>query len=126
MSSNLEILLDNLQYAILCGIALFTPFIVQYSFLDRHGKYPLLNPKKSLEFTANRVVGEFIADSKNIFAKGRALFKDQPYRANTDMGNIIVIPHQFLDGLKHNKHLNFEVAFTCKYTVCGASYVFSD
>ncbi|PTD02359.1 Cytochrome P450 monooxygenase trt6 [Fusarium culmorum] len=108
MLSNLNIILDNHQYAILCSITLFTIFIVRYSFLDRNGKYPFLNPKKAFELTTNRVVSEFIGDSKNILAKGRALYKDQPYRANTDWGEVVIIPPQFLSELKSHKDLNFQ------------------
>ncbi|EKJ72481.1 hypothetical protein FPSE_07362 [Fusarium pseudograminearum CS3096] len=110
MSSDLDIILDNHQYAILCSIALFTIFIARYSFLDRNGKYPFLNPKKTFELTTNRVVNEFIGDSKNVLAKGRALYKDQPYRANTDWGEVVIIPPQFLSELKSHKDLNFQSA----------------
>jgi cytochrome P450 len=109
MSSNFGILLDNHQYALLCSIGLFTLFLARYSFLDRNKKYPFLNPKKSLELTTNRVVSEFIANSKNVLAKGRALYKDQPYRANTDWGELVVIPPEFLNDLKSHKDLNFQV-----------------
>ncbi|GKU15888.1 unnamed protein product [Fusarium langsethiae] len=107
MSSNLDILLDNHQYAILCSITLFTLFLMRYSLFDSNKKYPLLNPKRSLELTTNRVVSEFIANSKNILAKGRALYKDQPYRANTDWGEVVVIPPEFLNELKSHKDLDF-------------------
>ncbi|KAL3584586.1 hypothetical protein FPOAC2_14366 [Fusarium poae] len=108
MLSNLNIILDNHQYEILCSITLFTIFIVRYSFLDRNGKYPFLNPKKAFELTTNRVVSEFIGDSKNVLAKGRALYKDQPYRANTDWGEVVIIPPQFLSELKSHKDLDFQ------------------
>nr|CEG04886.1 unnamed protein product [Fusarium clavum] len=107
MSTKLDTILENPQYAILCGITVFTLFIVQFSLLDRGGKYPLLNPKGSFELTTNRVVREFINDSKNILEKGKSLFKGQLYRANTDWGQVVVIPPQFLDALKSHKDLNF-------------------
>ncbi|KAH6991556.1 cytochrome P450 [Fusarium venenatum] len=107
MPSNLNIILDNNQYALLCSVTLFTLFIVRYSFLH-NGKYPFLNPKKTFELTTNRVVREFIGNSKNVLAKGRALYKDQPYRANTDWGEVVIIPPQFLSELKSHKDLDFQ------------------
>ncbi|RFN48892.1 putative cytochrome p450 monooxygenase (lova) [Fusarium flagelliforme] len=107
MSTKLDTILENPQYAILCGITVFTLVIVQLSLFDRGGKYPLLNPKGSFELTTNRVVREFINDSVNILEKGKSLFKGQLYRANTDWGQVVVIPPQFLDALKSHKDLNF-------------------
>ncbi|KAF4450286.1 putative cytochrome P450 monooxygenase (lovA) [Fusarium austroafricanum] len=99
--------LGNSQYAIFCTIALLTLFILRYSLLDRVVKYPILNPKKPLEFTSSRVIKEFIDDSKNILAQGRSLYRDQPYRANTDWGEVVMIPPQFIDPLKSHKNLDF-------------------
>jgi hypothetical protein len=107
MSTKLDTILENPQYAILCGITVLTLVIVQFSLFDRGGKYPLLNPKGSFELTTNRVVREFINDSVNILEKGKSLFKGQLYRANTDWGQVVVIPPQFLDALKSHKDLNF-------------------
>ena len=69
MSTKLDTILENPQYAILCGITVFTIFFVQFSLLDRGAKYPLLNPKGSFEISTNRVVREFISDSRNLLEK---------------------------------------------------------
>ncbi|KAF5545340.1 ent-kaurene oxidase [Fusarium mexicanum] len=109
MSSYLDLLLGNPQYAIFCGVTLFTLFVIRYSLLGHVTKFPVLNPKKSLELTSNRATQDFIVDSKNILTTGRALYKDQPYRANTDWGKVIVIPPKFLDALKSHKQLDFAI-----------------
>ncbi|KAF5546224.1 ent-kaurene oxidase [Fusarium napiforme] len=109
MSSYLDLLLGNPQYAIFCGVTLLTLFLIRYSLLGHVTKFPLLNPKKSLELTSNRVTQDFIVDSKNILANGRALYKDQPYRAYTDWGKVVVIPPKFLDALKSHKQLDFGI-----------------
>ncbi|WXC61722.1 hypothetical protein SNK03_007595 [Fusarium graminearum] len=107
MLTKLDTILENPQYAILCGITVLTLFIVQFPLFNGGGKYPLLNPKGSFELTTNRVVREFINDSINILEKGKSLFKGQIYRANTDWGQVVVIPHQFLDALKSHRDLDF-------------------
>nr|WDE40061.1 cytochrome P450 CYP68J5 [Fusarium graminearum] len=109
MLTKLDTILESPQYAILCGITVFTLFIVQFSLLDRGRKYPLLNPKGSFEISTNRVIREFISDSRNLLEKGKYLFKGQPYRANTDWGEVVVIPPQFLDALKSHKDLDFTI-----------------
>ncbi|ENH66197.1 hypothetical protein FOC1_g10008224 [Fusarium oxysporum f. sp. cubense race 1] len=109
MSSYLDLLLGNPQYAIFCGVTLFTLFVIRYSLLGHVTKFPVLNPKKSLELTSNRATQDFIADSKNILTNGRALYKDQPYRAYTDWGEVVVIPPKFLDALKSHKQLDFTI-----------------
>jgi len=109
MSSYLDLLLGNPQYAIFCGVTLFTIFVIRYSLLGYVTKFPVLNPKKSLELTSNRATQDFIADSKNILTNGRALYKDQPYRAYTDWGKVVVIPPKFLDALKSHKQLDFTI-----------------
>lgn len=109
MASYLDLLLGNPQYAIFCGITLFTLFIIRYSLPGHVTKFPVLNPKKSLELTSNRVTQDFIVDTKNILTSGRALYKDQPYRAYTDWGKVVVIPPKFLDALKSHKQLDFTI-----------------
>lgn len=109
MSSYLDLLLGNAHYAIFCGVTLFTLFIIRYSLLGHVTKFPVLNPKKSLELTSNRVTRDFIVDSKNILTNGRALYKNQPYRAYTDWGKVIVIPPEFVDALKSHKQLDFSI-----------------
>ncbi|VTT65235.1 unnamed protein product [Fusarium fujikuroi] len=109
MPSYLDLHLGNPQYAIFCGVTLFTLFIIRYSLLGHVTKFPVLNPKKSLELTSNRVTQDFIVDSKNILTNARALHKDQPYRAYTDWGKVVVIPPKFLDALKSHKQLDFEI-----------------
>ncbi|KAF4341300.1 ent-kaurene oxidase [Fusarium beomiforme] len=107
MSSYLDLILGNPQYAIFCGISLFTLFIIRYHLLGHVARFPVLNPKKPLELTSNRATQEFISNSKNILTHGRSLYKEKPYRAYTDWGEVIVIPPQFVDPLKSHKQLDF-------------------
>ncbi|RGP79184.1 putative cytochrome p450 monooxygenase lova [Fusarium longipes] len=109
MTTDLDIVLGKSQYALFCGIALFTLFILRYSFLDNSGnKYPCINPKKPFEFSNGRVVQDFIKNGKEILTKGRALYKDKPYKAYTDVGEVLIIPPKYVDVLKSERQLDFE------------------
>ncbi|KAF4452604.1 putative cytochrome P450 monooxygenase (lovA) [Fusarium austroafricanum] len=107
MSSYLDLILGNPQYAVFCGISLFTLFIIRYSLLGHVASLPVLNPKKPLELTSNRAIREFISNSKNILTNARSLYKKKPYRAYTDWGEVVVIPPEFVDPLRSHKQLNF-------------------
>jgi hypothetical protein len=107
MATDLDLVLSKSHYAIFCTITLVTLFFLRYSLLDHGAKYPILNPKKTFEFSNGRVVHEFIQNSRDLFAKARALYKNQPYKAYTDWGEIIVIPPQYIEDLKSHPKLDF-------------------
>ncbi|KAF5656120.1 ent-kaurene oxidase [Fusarium circinatum] len=92
MSTYIDTILQNPQYAVLSAISLITILVVNFSFFAHEDKYPFLIPKKPLELTDRRVVKEFLANSKSLLANSRTVYKDQPYRAYTEIGNVLVIP----------------------------------
>ncbi|KAF5602836.1 ent-kaurene oxidase [Fusarium subglutinans] len=92
MSTYIDTILQNPQYAVLSAISLITILVVNFSFFAHEDKYPFLIPKKPLELTDRRVVKEFLANSKSLLANARTVYKDQPYRAYTEIGNVLVIP----------------------------------
>ncbi|KAL3607915.1 hypothetical protein FPOAC2_02905 [Fusarium poae] len=112
MATDLDLILGKSQYALFCGITFFSFFVLKYSFFDNSGtKYPYINPKKPFEFSNQRVVQDFIENAKEILVKGRSLYKDTPYKAHTDLGDVLVIPPEFIDALKSERKLDFtEVA----------------
>lgn len=112
MAFDLDAILGKSQYALFCGITLFTFFVLKYSIFDNKGKeYPFVNPKKPFELSDNRAVQDFIKNSKEILTKGRSLYKNTPYKAYTDCGEVVVIPPQYADALKSERNLDFtEVA----------------
>ncbi|KAI1014580.1 hypothetical protein LB504_012224 [Fusarium proliferatum] len=107
MSTYFDTIFQNPQYAVLSAISLITIFIVNFSFFTQDEKYPFLIPKKPLELTDRRVVKEFLANSKSLLADSRTAFKDQPYRAYTEIGKVLVIPPSWVDALKNNRQLDF-------------------
>lgn len=112
MATDLDLVLGKSQYALFCGITLFSFFILKYSLLGNGGKqYPYINPKKPFELSNQRVVQDFIENARDILTKGRSLYKDTPYKAHTDLGDVLVIPPEFADALKSERQLDFtEVA----------------
>ncbi|KAF5720980.1 ent-kaurene oxidase [Fusarium mundagurra] len=107
MSTYIDTILQNPQYAVLSAISLITILVVNFSFFTQDEKYPFLIPKKPLEFTDRRVVKEFITNSKSLLAKSRTVYKDQPYRAYTEVGKVLVIPPSWVEALKSNRQLDF-------------------
>ncbi|VZI11752.1 unnamed protein product [Fusarium fujikuroi] len=92
MSTYIDTVLQNPQYAVLSVISVIAILVVNFSFSTQDEKYPFLIPKKPLELTDRRVVKEFLANSKSLLANARTVYKDQPYRAYTEMGKVLVIP----------------------------------
>ncbi|KLO96693.1 Uncharacterized protein LW93_10073 [Fusarium fujikuroi] len=107
MSTYVDTVLQNPQYAVLSAISLIAILVVNFSFFTQDEKYPVLIPKKPLELTDRRVVKEFLANSKSLLANARTVYKDQPYRAYTEMGKVLVIPPSWVDALKNNRQLDF-------------------
>ncbi|KAG5811658.1 hypothetical protein H9Q74_004536 [Fusarium xylarioides] len=107
MSAYIDTILENPQYAVLSAISIITILVVNFSFFTQDEKYPFLIPKKPLELTDRRVVKEFLANSKSLLAKSRTVYKDQPYRAYTELGKVLVIPPSWVEALKSNRQLDF-------------------
>ncbi|KAH6968952.1 cytochrome P450 [Fusarium avenaceum] len=108
-STYLNTVLGNPQYPVFCAISLLGIFILKYSFSDNKKKYPVLNPKEPFEWSNRRATRDFIANSGSLLVKARALYKKQPYWANTEWGENLVIPPEFLDSLKSNRQLDFMI-----------------
>ncbi|KAF9768909.1 hypothetical protein IL306_013732 [Fusarium sp. DS 682] len=109
MSTYIDIVLDNPQYAVLSAISLIAILFANYSFFTQDEKYPVLNPKKPFEWTNTRVVKEFSENSKSLLAHARSIYGDRPYRAYTDTGKVLVIPPSWIDALRNNKQLDFRI-----------------
>lgn len=107
MSTYVDTVLQNPQYAVLSVISLIAILVINFSFFIQDEKYPFLIPKKSLELTDRRVVKEFLANSKSLLANSRTAYKYQPYRAYTEIGKVLVIPPSWVDALKNNRQLDF-------------------
>lgn len=107
MQTDIGYVLGGSQPAVLGILTLLSLYILKYLLVDSTGKYPILNPKKPFEFSNNRVVRDFIENSKHLLAKGRSLYNDKPYEAYTDWGKVLVIPPHFVESLKNNRQLEF-------------------
>ncbi|KAF4416178.1 putative cytochrome P450 monooxygenase (lovA) [Fusarium austroafricanum] len=109
MSTYIDIVLNNPQYAVLSAISLIAILFANYSFFAQHDKYPVLNPKKPFEWSDTRVIKEFSENSKSLLADARSMHGDKPYRAYTDFGKVLVIPPSWVDALRGNKQLDFRI-----------------
>ncbi|KAH6956090.1 cytochrome P450 monooxygenase [Fusarium avenaceum] len=75
---------------------------------DDHG-VPLANPPGS-RFKTNRARRNFVKLSKEILAKARTLFPDQPFRLMTDWGEVLILPPQFAAEIRNDPRLSFSKA----------------
>ena len=107
MQTEIGSILGGSQPAVLCILTLLSLYFLKYLLVDSTGNYPILNPKKPFEFSNNRVVRDFIKNSKHLLAKGRSLYNDKPYEAYTDWGKVVIIPPHFVEALKNNRQLEF-------------------
>lgn len=109
MSTYIDIVLENPQYAVFTTISLIAILIANYSFFAKDDKYPLLNPKKPFEWSDTRVVKEFTENSKSLLAHARSLYGEKPYRLHTDLGKVLVIPPSWVHALRGKKELDFRI-----------------
>ncbi|KAJ9144520.1 Gibberellin cluster-C20-oxidase [Pleurostoma richardsiae] len=52
----------------------------------------------------------FVTSSRELLAKARALYPKQPFRINTDLGEIVVLPPNFADEIRNEPRLSFAAA----------------
>lgn len=109
MSTYIDIVLENPQHAVLFAVSLIAVLIANHSFFVRDEKYPILIPKKRFEWTNTRVVKEFLDNSMTLLRNARSMYGDQPIRAYTEIGEVLVIPPSWVDTLRGNKHLDFRI-----------------
>ncbi|KAJ3548702.1 hypothetical protein NM208_g877 [Fusarium decemcellulare] len=67
---------------------------------------PLANPSGSL-LGSNRTRRNFVKLSREILAKARSLFPDQPFRLMTDWGEVLILPPEFADEIRNDPRLSF-------------------
>ncbi|QPC78097.1 hypothetical protein HYE68_008849 [Fusarium pseudograminearum] len=84
MSTYIDSVLENPQYAVFTAISLIAILITNYSFFAKDDKYPVLNPKKPFEWSNTRVVKQFTENSKSLLAHARSVYGEKPYRLYTD------------------------------------------
>jgi hypothetical protein len=112
--SVVETILSSQPYVQLSLAAVFLLFL-RYA-LSQSDDIPFINPKKSSELTASRPRSAFLAQSKEILSQGHDLYPDQPYRANTDWGEVLILPPSLINELRSDPRLDFlEVAQDVSY-----------
>ncbi|CAI6077636.1 unnamed protein product [Clonostachys chloroleuca] len=90
-------------------IATFLLYLIAHRVGDKLSKLPEINPRNLFEITDRRRLAEFITRSKSILINGRAQYPTQPYRAYTDWGDLLIIPPEYVDEVKNDSRLNFNI-----------------
>lgn len=58
----------------------------------------------------NPIKRAFLIQSSRLFVKARELYPNQPYRMITDLGHVVVLPHDLVDEIRNNTQLSFPAA----------------
>ncbi|KAI7925723.1 ent-kaurene oxidase [Pyricularia oryzae] len=87
-----------------------------YSRRDKYRGVPDVTPSRPFELTDSRKRKEFLAKSREILAQGSKRYGDQPYKVTAEMGQILVLPPQYVAELKNNPALDL-TAFVQKILV---------
>ncbi|QGI82462.1 hypothetical protein CEK25_009191 [Fusarium fujikuroi] len=95
------------------AIFVFTlvPWAIRFSWLElRKGSVvPLANPPDSL-FGTGKTRRSFVKLSREILAKARSLFPNEPFRLITDWGEVLILPPDFADEIRNDPRLSFSKA----------------
>ncbi|CVL02157.1 gibberellin cluster-C20-oxidase [Fusarium mangiferae] len=95
------------------AIFVFTlvPWAIRFSWLElRKGSVvPLANPPDSL-FGTGKTRRSFVRLSREILAKARSLFPNEPFRLITDWGEVLILPPDFADEIRNDPRLSFSKA----------------
>ncbi|KAJ4037574.1 hypothetical protein NW756_012268 [Fusarium oxysporum] len=95
------------------AIFIFTlvPWAIRFSWpkLRKGSVVPLANPPESL-FGTGKTRRSFVKLSREILAKARNLFPDEPFRLITDWGEVLILPPEFADEIRNDPRLSFSKA----------------
>jgi hypothetical protein len=93
--------------------------IVIYGFQwSNKSKLPIVNKKRLLEFSDNRVKRNFAANGRRLLREGLEQFHGKPFRIQTDFSVTIILPPSYaqelrnLDNLDHVKAIA-QVSYVC-------------
>ncbi|KAF4341567.1 putative cytochrome P450 monooxygenase (lovA) [Fusarium beomiforme] len=96
-------------------IAIFTVTLVSWVIrlswtgFSKESTVPLANPPDSI-FGTNKSRRNFVKLSREILAKARDLFPEEPFRLMTDWGEVLILPPQFADEIRNDPRLSFSRA----------------
>lgn len=105
----MDTILLNPHHLLFGTFAWLAYLLAKYSWFNDKKKRPILNPLRLFEFTNTRRTQEFIGNSIETLTQGRSLYRGQTYRLYTNWGEVLVIPPEFVDDLKSNPLLDFQI-----------------
>lgn len=101
-------------------VVAFLFLLAFYSTGQKKADVPELNPPKSRLKLPGIVPAEqtqnFIRHSQELFKAGRAKFPDQPYRLYSYLGDSIIIPPKFINDIRNEQALDFQIS--AQYASC--------
>ncbi|CZS79476.1 unnamed protein product [Fusarium graminearum] len=100
-----------LLFYIAVFICTLVPWAIRFSWPEfRKGSVvPLANPPKTL-FGTGKTTRSFVKLSREILAKVRDLFPNEPFRLITDWGEVLILPPEFADEIRNDPRPSFSKA----------------
>ncbi|CAG1989494.1 unnamed protein product [Fusarium graminearum] len=100
-----------LPFYIAVFICTLVPWAIRFSWPEfRKGSVvPLANPPKTL-FGTGKTTRSFVKLSREILAKVRDLFPNEPFRLITDWGEVLILPPEFADEIRNDPRPSFSKA----------------
>ncbi|KAK7425140.1 hypothetical protein QQX98_000054 [Neonectria punicea] len=93
------------------GFTLLSLLAVALAYISlrphRHSDMPYLNRPAKLDLFGQKTRQHFALNARNLMAEGRRLFKGNPYRLFTDLGDLVVIPSRLVDDVRNEPNLSF-------------------
>ena len=91
------------------GVLALAALPVLWMLFGGSGGPPVINPKKLTELTIRPRLLDFGRRSKEIFLEGRAKFQKNPYRVNSEWGDVVVLHPDFCSEIRNEPRMNFAI-----------------
>lgn len=74
---------------------------------NSYPELPELNPRHAFEFTDTRRIRRFMRNTLAMFEEGKSKFLNKPYKLFCDLGEVVVLPHEFVTEIKSDRRFEF-------------------
>lgn len=99
---------QTVLYFVAVAFILLVPNVIIYFIRKSRNTLPIVNPKHSYELTSSRAVQEFTTSAKDIIYNIAAKrFGTNPFRVNTDFGEVVILRPQHADEIRNDKRFSF-------------------
>lgn len=99
--------LEPQQLSLFLLVPLLLLLLVKQFMPGTHDHLPYINRPANFDFFALKSKRHFVSNTRSLMANARQAFKGKPYRMFTDLGALIVLPSEHIDGIRNEPALSF-------------------